>query len=72
MRRKRLRLPDFAFRLSDGRNRAIVIAESLARVLAAIRIAQRAAIWGVRSVVVGLGVFGAPQCSVQRSPNTYF
>ena len=28
--------------------------------------------WGVRSVVVGFGVFGAPQFSVQRSPNTYF
>ena len=28
--------------------------------------------WGVRSVVVGSGVFGAPQFSVQRSPNTNF
>ena len=28
--------------------------------------------WGVRSVVVGLGVFGAPHFSVQRSPITYF
>ena len=27
---------------------------------------------GVRSVVVGFGVFGAPRFSVQRSPNTYF
>ena len=28
--------------------------------------------WGVRSVMVGFGVFGAPRFSVQRSPNTYF
>ena len=28
--------------------------------------------WGVRSVVVEIGVFGAPRFSVQRSPNTYF
>ena len=28
--------------------------------------------WGVRSVVVGFGVFGSPRFSVQRSPNTYF
>ena len=29
---------------------------------------QRAAKWGVRSVVVEFGVFGAPRFSVQRSP----
>ena len=28
--------------------------------------------WGVRSVVVEFGVFGAPRFSVQRFPNTYF
>ena len=27
--------------------------------------------WGVRSVVVGFGVFGAPRFSVQRSQNAY-
>ena len=27
--------------------------------------------WGVRTVVVAFGVFGAPRFSVQRSPNTY-
>ena len=38
MRRKRIRLPDVAF--LDGQNHAIVIAESLARAIAAIRIAS--------------------------------